>query len=70
MVIDIPVLINVCIRAHLFRKCGTKEEESDVEVTPLMLHCNLLPYQQQFLCSTVIPCLEFQEVDTTGEFPI
>jgi hypothetical protein len=70
MVIDIPILINVCIRAHLFRKFGTKEEGSDVEVTPLMLHHNLLPYQQQFFCSIVIPGLEFQEVDTAGEIPI
>jgi hypothetical protein len=28
MVVDIPVLINVCIRAHLFRKCGTKKRGS------------------------------------------
>jgi hypothetical protein len=38
MVIDIPVLINVYIRAHLFRKCGTKKKGSDVEVTPRVLH--------------------------------
>ncbi|MCK4822211.1 hypothetical protein KA005_40990, partial [bacterium] len=45
MVIDIPVLIKVCIRAHLFRKCGTKKRG-------VMLRSLLLCYTRR--CGKVV----------------